>query len=91
MKADVDQQKETQRKAANRKRVAASKERREAGRGCCIFEYDGEMLTAAVRAGHLSNFETDAKKIAVALAKLLREKSANALICPRCGRRILAG
>jgi hypothetical protein len=91
VKDDVDRQKETQRKAANRKRVAASKARRADGRRCCIFEYDGEMLTAAVRAGYLSNFETDPKKIAVALAKLLREKSGNALICPRCGRRMLAG
>jgi hypothetical protein len=91
MKADVDPQKEAERKAANRRRVAESKARRAAGRGCCIFEYDEEMLTDAVRAGHLGNYETDAKKIGVALGKLFREKRANALICPHCNRPIMGG
>ena len=89
MKTDVDQQKENKRKEANRRRVAESKARKNAGRGCCTLEWDSAMLDAAVKAGYLSNFETDAKKIAVALGKLLREKTGNALACSRCGRRII--
>lgn len=89
MKADSDQQTETRRKAAVRKRVAESKARRKAGRGRVYVEYDSAILDAAVKAGYLGNFETDDKKIAVALGKLLREKSGNTLACPRCSRRIL--
>jgi hypothetical protein len=74
LKDDVDRQKENERRAANRKRVAASKARRKAGRGICPVEYDHAMLDAAVRAGFLSNFETNAKKIGAALGRLLREK-----------------
>ena len=86
MKDDVNRNRE-----GNRRRVAASKARHKAGRGCCTIEYDADMLDAAVRAGYLGHFETDAKVIGAALTKLLREKSGNALACKRCGHRILSG
>ena len=74
MKADTD--KRSRDREGNRRRVAESRKRHNDGRGCCDFEYDADMLDAAVKAGLLSNFETDPKKIAVALAKLLRQKIA---------------
>ena len=86
MKADVEK------RLANRRRGARYRARDKAGLKCGTVEYDSAVLDKAVRAGYLGNFETNKAMINAALTKLLRgKKSANALACPHCGRRIIDG